>query len=166
MEKLVRKLPEDSSELTPIPQTLSSAKFFNGNFRGADFKRRDLRRSTFMFCTFDEADMTDADCSGAEFYGSSFRETNCHGTNFKDAKMMATLFEPSDFYGMTMTFVCQTFQHMKVSRQVWDGFMFFGMGMMIPPKDSDGFDPRDAMIAAMGREYFVEYFEKFKARTL
>ena len=166
MTRIVRETPEIDEPKAVMPHQLSNAKFFNQNFSGLDFKRKDMRRSTFWYCSFDDADMSEAECTGAEFYGSSFRRTNCRGTNFKDAKLSGTIFEPSDFYGMTMTYVCQTYQDMKVSRAVWDGFMFFGMGLMIPPKDADGFDPRNSMIAAMGRDYYLEYFEKFKARTL
>jgi hypothetical protein len=154
------------SELSEIPQVLSNKKFYNQNFRGADFNKRDMRRSTFMYCTFDGADMSEADCTGSEFYGSSFRETNCRATNFKDANLHATLFEPSDCYGMTLTFNCSTFQDVKISRVWWDAFLFCLCGLMIPAKDGEGFDPRSAIINAIGREHFIALAEKFKQRTL
>jgi len=157
--------PISIADPVTIPAVMSNKKFYNQNFKGADLKKRDLRRSTFMYCTFDECDMTETDCTGCEFFGSSFRQTNCHHTNFKDAKLHATLFEPSDCYGMTITLTCHTFQDMKIARVWWDGLMFFLCGLLIPPRDAEGFDPRDAVISALGPEYFVRNSEKFKARN-
>lgn len=154
------------ADKTPIPAIMSNTKFFGANFSGADLRKRDLRRSTFMQCNFDGADLTEADGSGSEFYGSTFRQTNLHGCNFKDAKLHGTVFEPSDCYGMTLTMHCQTFTDVKISRVWWDAFVFILCGLMVPEKDADGFDPRDGVIHAIGRDYFVRQYEKFKARTL
>jgi hypothetical protein len=159
-------LMRDGPLAQDLPFNMAGQKFFNQNFRGMDFAKRDLRRCTFLHCCFDDADLTEADCTGSEFHGSTLRNTICRNTNFTLAKLHGTVFEPSDFYGMTMTFVCETFQDMKMARNVWNGYVFFALGLIKPPLDDDGFDPRHALIESMGREYFLEHFRKFKDRTL
>ena len=133
---------------------LSRQKFYQVDFSGQDLSRLKLRQSLFHRCNFDDADMTEADCEGSEFFGSSFRRTVMYRTNCKDAKLAATVFEPKDCFGITLTMQCKTFDKMKVSPMWWYSFLMFG-AMMIPGTVAECDEMQNRLIQAVGPERYV-----------
>lgn len=140
-------------------------KFYSQDFSGLDLTNKKMRQSMFMNCKFDGANLTEADCEGSDFFGSSFRETICYRTNFKDAKLAGTLFEPKDCFGMTITMQCQTFDGMRVSPIWLYGWLIFAT-MMRPVKMPAGEDLMNGVIAAIGAERYVKLRSMFTKRDL
>src|ERR1039458_9424440 len=115
---------------------LSRQRYYSVDFSGQDLSKLKMRQGLFERCNFDNADMTEADCEGSEFFGSTFRETIMYRTNAKDAKLAATIFEPKDAFGLTITLSCKTFSKMKISPQWWYCFLMFA-SLMSPGTDED-----------------------------
>lgn len=147
------------------PEDLCRKRFYNRDFKGKNLVKRKLRQSLFMQCNFDEADMSEADCEGSEFFGSTFRNTICYRTNFKDAKLAGTLFEPKDCFGITLTLQCKTFDGMKVSPLWWWGWIFFGT-MLHPLTKLGQDDLRDGLIAHIGTERYLKLVSMFGKRDM
>lgn len=104
---------------------LSKQRFYGRDFSGQDLRRASMRGSLFSNCKFDDADMSEADCTGADFQGSSFEQTNCYRTNFKDAVLAGTKFNPRDCFGMTITLQCRTFQGVRVGALWFYAWLLF-----------------------------------------
>jgi uncharacterized protein YjbI with pentapeptide repeats len=138
---------------------LSRQKFYGVDYSGQDLSRMRMRQSLFHRCNFDNADMTETDCEGSEFFGSTFRDTVMYRTNCRDAKLAATVFEPKDCFGITLTMQCKTFDKMKVSPMWWYTFLMFG-SLMLPGSVADQEELQNRLIQAIGTERYV------KLRTL
>lgn len=142
---------------------LSRGKYYNRNFSGCDLSSCKMNFSMFYQCVFDQADMSNANCEGSDFTGSSFRDTICYRTNFKDAKLATTIFEPKDCFGMTLTLQCKTFENIKVSQIWWLGFLFFAT-MMIPAERPIKEPFKDNLIAMIGPERWAKLRSLFGKR--
>lgn len=134
---------------------LSRQKYYGVDFSQQDLRKAKLRQSTFHRCVFDEADMTEAECEGSEFVGSTFRNTICYRTNFKDAKLAATIFEPKDCFGMTLTLQCATFTNMKVSSMWWMVWLMFASMMKPGASTKEEEALQNSLITAVGTERYV-----------
>ena len=155
-----------SVALSEVTIELSRQKFYGVDFSGKNLAKKKMRQSLFMSCKFDGADMTEADCEGSEFVGSTFRDTICYRTNFKDAKLAGTIFEPKDAFGMTITLQCQTFNNMKISALWFYAWLIFG-SLMTPLKlPAGGENLMDGIIAAIGAERYVKLRSMFAKRDL
>lgn len=145
---------------------LSRQKFYSEDFSMQDLRKVKLRQSTFHRCNFDGADMTEAECEGSEFSGSSFRNTNCYRTNFKDAKLGATIFEPKDCFGMTLTLQCSTFTNMKISTVWWMVWVMFA-SMMKPGRSvAEEEALQNQLITAVGSEQYVRLRSHLQKREV
>ncbi len=153
---------------------LSKQRFYGEDFGGQNLSRLKLRGSLFNCCSFDNADMSETDCEGAEFFGSTFRDTVCYRTNFANAKLAGTTFEPKDCMGMTLTLSCHTFEGMRVSRIWFLCWLLLGT-MMKPMKmasaDSPLLRPIDedllnGLIGAIGGGQYVKLRALFSKRDL
>jgi hypothetical protein len=157
-----------SAQLSVVPidyrkEDLSRKKFYSVSFAGQDLTKCNLRNSLFFKCNFDSANLTEANCEGSEFTGSSFRGTNCYRTNFRNAKLAATIFEPSDAMGMTITLECKALQDMRVSPLYFYAWLIFALmlhpiGIATPIKDD--------IIAAIGAERYVKLKALFAKREI
>lgn len=154
----------------PVPylvdEDLCRRKFYSRDFTGAKLYKKRMRQSLFYRCIFDDADMTEADCEGSEFTGSTFRRTNCYRTNFKDAKLGATLFEPKDCFGMTVTLQCKTFEQMKVSPLWWNIWLMLATMMHPVQPLAPGPLMEEKLIAFIGAEKYVKLRSMLKGREL
>lgn len=146
-------------------EKLSGYVFNKRDFSGADLKEKCLKGSIFHDCNFDGADLSFADCSGCDFLGSTFRKTKCYKTNFKDSKLAATVFEPEDCFGMTITLQCSTFKNMRVSQLWWYGWLVF-LSYMIPVSKSveEEESIKSILVSAMGVERYVRLRAMFQRR--
>jgi len=133
---------------------LSRQKHYGVDFSGQNLSRLRMKQSLFHRCNFDNADMTEADCEGSEFFGSTFRDTVMYRTNCKDAKLAATIFEPKDAFGLTVTLQCKTFDKMKVSPMWWYTFICLAT-LMLPGNVKDQELMINALIQAIGPERYV-----------
>lgn len=121
------------------------------DFSGQDFSKQDLSHRKFIHCNFDRCNLSYADASYSEFTGCSMKQTNCAFTNFMMSSFQYAKFYPSDCYGMTMTFRCQTYKNMEISELWWYGYRMFSLLMI--PENKHNFDLRDHDIGWMGRKY-------------
>jgi uncharacterized protein YjbI with pentapeptide repeats len=145
-------------------EDLSRQKIFSRDFSGQKLSHAKMRSSLFHRCNFDRADMTEADCEGSEFLGSTFRETICYRTNFKDAKLAGTVFEPKDCFGMTVTLQCKTFDGVKVSPLWW---MMWAMFLTImKPEKLNGEDLIDRAILMIGPDRYLKLKTLLQKREL
>lgn len=146
-------------------QGMSGVLFDNVSFAGAYLAGRDLSGSAFIKCNFDAADLTDANCSRSEFTGSSFRRSICTRTNFAGAKLGATVFEPDDCYGMTITLTCETFKNASVGQMQWFSWLMFlaSMATTLGPVKTD---LRGGLLALIGAERYVKLKALFARREM
>jgi hypothetical protein len=142
---------------------LVGGRYEKEDFAGNDFRGQPLAGMVFHQCNFDGCNFTDVDCTGTDFSGSSFRKAICTRTNFRNAKLANTVFEPADCYGMTLTMDCKTFENMRVSQLWWYGWLLFGT-MMIPAVGPVPGNLRDVLIGAIGAERFVKLRDLFTRR--
>lgn len=135
------------------------------SFDGEDLRRRDLSNSTFKNCSFDHADLSYANCSNSRFPGSTFRKSILYCSNFMNAKLAATVFEPDDAYGITLSLTCDIFQDMHVGQQWWYCFLLLAT-LMDPAKGPVKEDLKGQLIAAIGAERYVRLSAMFKRREI
>ena len=148
------------SQTAPVPTT----KVDRGeDYTGNNFRHGNLAHRRFENCVFDGADMSYCDCTGAQFIGCSFKETLCYRTNFRDAVLAASAFEPADCYGMTITLTCKTFQNVKISQQWWMGWLMF-LTSMLPAKTPIKDDLHGKLIELIGAERYVRLKSMFERR--
>lgn len=140
---------------------LSRQRFYGRDFTGMDLRRAAMRSSLFMNCNFTNADMAEADCSGSDFQGSIFEQTNCYRTNFKDAVLANTKFNPKDCFGMTVSLQCKTFKGMKVGALWFFAWLLFAT-MMHPFGSEAGLV--DRVVEAIGAERWVKLKAVFGKR--
>ncbi len=140
---------------------LSRQRFYSRDFSGQDLRKVSMRGSLFSSCNFDSADLSEADCTGSDFQGSSFDQTTCYRTNFKDATLAGTRFNPKDCFGMTLTLQCKTFQGMKVGALWFYAWLLFAT-MMHPFGDTS--DMVDRVVTAIGPERWVKLKALFGKR--
>jgi uncharacterized protein YjbI with pentapeptide repeats len=141
----------------------SRQRFYSTDFSGQDLRRAQMRSSVFYNCKFDNADMTEADCTGSEFTGSSFEQTNCYRTNFRDAALAGTHFNPKDCMGMTITLSCKTFKGMKVGALWFYAYLLFAT-MMHPFGTETSSTLVDKVIDAIGTDRWVKLKALFGKR--
>ena len=146
-------------------RVLTGVEIENEDFRTQDLSHQDMSHSRFRRCNFDDANMSFVNGEGTSFIGSSFRRTNCYRFNAKDAELGATIFEPSDCYGMTVTLQCKTFTEMNVSKQWWYCWLIL-LTLMRPILRIGEDEIRDMLIAHIGAERYVRLRDKFRQRDL
>lgn len=114
-----------------------------------------MRNSLFMNCNFNEADMSEADCTGSDFQGSSFEGTKCYRTNFRDAVLAGTKFNPKDCFGMTISLSCKTFKGMRVGALWFYAWLLFAT-FMRPYGSEESPGLVDKVIEAIGGDRWVK----------
>jgi hypothetical protein len=147
-------------------QDLSRQKFYSRDFSNQDLRRANMRNSLFLSCNFDGADLTEVDATGSEFTASTFRKTNMYRANFKDAKLGATVFEPSDCFGITLTLQCRTFDGMKISPLWFYMWLMFATMMKVGPLQNSSGSPMDDLITSIGAERYVKLNQLLKRREI
>ena len=141
----------------------SEKEYKDQDFTGQDLRGQDLSDHVFLRCDFTRADLTGANCTNSSFVGSVFRDTLLTNVNFTNANLGATVFEPADCYGMTVTLQCKTFLNMRVSRQWWLCWAMLHT-LMLPSDDTESL--RDKLIAVIGAVRYVKLKELFARRDL
>lgn len=151
---------------TALVENLSGVAFEGRNFDGMNLRKRKMTHSRFINCSFDRCDMTEADCEWCDFTGSTFRQSVCYRTNFKDAKLAGTVFEPVDCYGMTLTLQCDTFRGLTISQQHWFSWLMFAMMMKPAENGPVKIDLWERLITTIGAERYVRLKDLFARRNL
>lgn len=141
--------------------SLTGRTFEGRDFGGENLRQADLHNSKFTRCNFDGVDMSFANCEGSNFAGSSFRGAICYCTNFKDARLGATIFEPKDCYGMTVTLKCGTFQNMHVSK-LWYYCWLIMATLMVAPEP----EMKSLVIGVIGAEKYTRLRNLFARRDV
>lgn len=151
---------------TPIrEERLSGVRFDGKDFSGRDLRKMSLKGSVFHNCNFDGVDLSHVDCEGSDFSGSTFRRTICYYTNFRNARLANTVFEPADAYGVTFTMHCKTFENMKISPLYWYAWLMFATQMW--PQQKPGEDNiKDLLIGMIGATRYQKLRDLFSRRDL
>jgi len=144
---------------------LKDHRIEGANFSDQNFRSADLSGKEFVNCNFDRADLSMADCSRSSFVGCTFRKSICYRTNFMNSSLGATVFEPVDCMGMTVTLECRTFQNMQVSQQ-WALCWLYLFTFMLPSNDGPVKNIRDLVIGIIGAERFVKIKYLFARRDI
>lgn len=140
--------------------------YVDEDFSGKDFRGESLSGAVYHQCSFDGANLSEVDCSYSDFSGSTFRNTNCYRTNFAHSKLAATVFEPSDCYGMTMTFECKTFENMRISQLYWYSWLMFAASM-VPASGPVKDDIKSLLIGGViGAERYIKLRDLFRRRDM
>lgn len=148
-----------------VESQLSGKRFRGADFSGRDLSHCDLSRSEFLGCNFDRADLTRADCEGADFTGSTFRDSILYRTNFKDAVLAGTAFEPKDCFGVTITMECRTFRDMRVGG-LWYYCWLILLSLTFPEGFPGAEEIRDRLIGLIGAERYVRLKAMFQRREM
>jgi uncharacterized protein YjbI with pentapeptide repeats len=143
---------------------LSNQTFNRVDFSGQDLQGVNMSHSKFSGCNFNKANLSGNDCSYSKFNGSLMIGTKCRNTNFAHSTL-GCAFRPSDAFGVTLTFRCETFRGMVTSALWWYCWVYFAL-LMIPDKDSDGVNPKDALIASIGLQKYLRLKRMFIEREL
>lgn len=158
-------LATTNKQQLPAEMPRPQRRFDSISFEGQDLKNQDLSGSVFTNCNFDNADLREANCSRCDFTGSTFRHTLLTRTNFAQSKLAATVFEPNDCYGMTITLECRTFQNARIGQLHWYSWLMFLASMeplSFPVKDK----LRDNLLALIGAERYVKLKTMFAQREM
>jgi len=142
---------------------LCRKRFYSVSFADQDLSGLKMTNSLYFRCDFDRANMSETDCTGSEFTGSSFRQTNCYRTNFTNAKLGNTIFEPKDLMGATFTMTCQTFDGARVSA-LWIFGMFMFIAMMKPTGTTEPII--ENLKAMIGAERYIKLRGLFQKRDI
>jgi len=146
-------------------QSLTRQRFEKVDFSGQDLEKADLSFSVFHGCNFDGANMSESNCEGCDFTGSTFRRTKMYRLNGRNAKFAATIFEPIDCYGITLTFDCLTFQSVHIGQLWW--YAILSMIASMWPAPAPVKEPlRDNLIALIGAQRYVKLKQMLQARQL
>lgn len=148
-----------------MQENLSGVKFEGHDFSTQNLAKANMKGSIFRSCIFDRADMTEADCEGSDFSGSTFRKTLLTYANFRKAKMAATVFEPDDCYGITLTFDCKTFENVHIGQMWWYSWLTLTAAMLPAGKPVPG-DLRAGLIALIGATRYLKLRDMFQRRNL
>lgn len=135
--------------ITTGAKNFRGLKLPDADFTGMDLKNADFRGCSLKLAKFNNANLTYANFESANCYGADFTDAILHRTNFKDANLSSVIFKPKDAFGITVTLECKSFQDMKITRNWWAGWLFYGLIMEVPDKDA-----RDRLIQAMGVDYW------------
>lgn len=146
-----------------LPEKLHGITVEGYDFSGRDLRGKDLSRSIFRQCNFDRANLSNCNCQGSNFTGSSFRKAVLYRTDFKEAVLAATVFEPEDCYGMTITLNCKTFENMTVGQLWWYGWLLFAT-MMYPVTEPVKGDIRALLIGTIGAERYAKLVQLWRKR--
>lgn len=147
-----------------MQEILTGLKFEGHDFSGQNLTKANMKGSIFRSCNFDRTDMTEADCEGSDFSGSSFRKSLLTYANFRKAKLAATIFEPDDCYGITLTFDCKTFENMNVGQIWWYSWLTITASMLPVNKPVPG-DLRGGLIALIGARRYLKIRDRFQRRN-
>lgn len=154
-----------TGKVLTLPENFSGIRVKEQDYHGRDFRGKNLSGSEFLRCNFDGADLTEVNCSNSSFVGSTFRDTICYRTNFMDANLGATIFEPKDCYGMTISLTCRTFTNMHIGQLWWFAWLIFATQM----KPADGpvkEDIRSLLIGMIGAARYTKLKALFQGRDL
>lgn len=89
-------------------------KFYDKDFSSQDLTHADFRGCTLVSCNFNHSDLSYATFEGANCYRSSFVQSRLYHANFKDAVTAEVIMDPRDFFGVTLSISCDTFDKMTL----------------------------------------------------
>lgn len=143
---------------------LSNQLFTKIDFSGQDLRTVPMHHSKFLNCNFDRANISGNDCSHSKFAGSSMVDILCRDTDFAHSTLNC-IFKPKDAFGMTVTLRCETFRGMIVSAFWFYCWQQFSL-LMLAEKDSEGIDPKAALIASLGTSKYLTLKRMFREREI
>ena len=116
-------------------KTWYNKKLYNHDFSGQNLSHADFRCASLMGCNFNDADLSYANFEGANLRNATLVGKRCYRTNFKDAALAGSAFEPKDAFGATFTFACEAFDGMKPAKLWW--YMWLMMLLRMHPPEVD-----------------------------
>lgn len=141
-------------------QRLTQVDFSSQNLTEANFSE-----AVLVSCNFDSSNLSYADFTRAKVYRCTFRQSKLYHTNFKDAHLAYSLFDPRDFFGMTVTLHCETFDKVKMPSKVYQAAWLFYLLIMDVPEELK--EKIRVMIKELvGEERFKALHRHFQNRAL
>lgn len=132
-------------------------KCFSHDFSGQDLSRMSFNHGTFVTCNFRGCDLTQTTFVGANCYGSDFKDAIMDRTNFKDAVLASSIFDPKYIFGVTLTMTCDTFANMKIGRTALLYWVYMPLLM-----DSADKELTDKLVNAIGTDQFLALNKVFR----
>jgi len=126
-----------ATQITTVRSDRSGKHFYNRkllnyDFSGQKLDHADFRCASLIGANFDDADLSYANFEGANLRGASLKGTRCYRTNFKDACLAMSDFEPKDAFGITFTFACESFDGAKPAKLWWYMWLMMLLRMKSP----------------------------------
>jgi hypothetical protein len=110
----------------------TNKKFFGKDFSDMDLSNADFRGCTLCECKFVNSDLTKADMRGSNCWGADFTNSIMFRTDFKDAILAKSIFDPKRIFGVTLTISCDTFEGVKIGRNALLYWLYMPLLMQLP----------------------------------
>jgi len=149
-------------------QVFTNRKFYDEDFSNRDLVQSDFRGCTLFNCKFDHSDLAYANFEQANCYRSTFRRTRLYHTNFRNAVLAQTVMDPRDFFGVTVSITCDTFDKMELSHQ-WKLAWLYQLLLTTPDTSKpDRLNEKieKLMIEEIGEERFRSLVKIFENRQI
>lgn len=149
-------------------KSFANQKFYRRDFSGQDLSHADFRCATLCECKFVNADLSYANMEGANCYRADFTGAKLYRTNMRDAVLAQAIMKPKDFFGVTLTMVCEAFDGAKVNSIWWYSWLYLALAMDGP---LDATDPKEQevtrkkLIDTIGKERYEALCRLFGQRS-
>jgi hypothetical protein len=117
------------------PAQFRGLKLHGVDFSGMDLEKADFRSAACPYANFENTNCKMLNAEGANFTMTKWAGSNLHRANLKDATLSdADMRGVKDFFGVTITLECRTWQGVKLDPGFWYGWLFYGL-LMEPPTE-------------------------------
>jgi len=138
-------------------------KLHSANFSGMDLEKADFRGASLAYANFSGANCKFANFESANLTFTKWDDGNLHRANLKEAILSdADMSKVSDFFGVTITMECSSFQGLKLPEGFWWGWVYYAAGLMEPPSE----EAKEKLLLAMGIETYKVLREQYANRRL
>lgn len=148
-------------------KNFSNQKFYQRDFSNQDLSHANFMGATLAECKFVNSDLSYANMEATNCFRADFTGSKLYRTNFRDAVLAQAIFKPKDFFGCTITLVCEAFDGAQLGAIWWYSWLYLAMAMDGP---IDGSEPkekvRERLVTAMGQEKYEALRKLFGARTI
>lgn len=138
-------------------------KLNGADFTGMDLEKADFRSASLPFAIFDNANCKFANFENAELTLTRWNGANLHRANLKDATLSdADMSLVTDFFGVTITLECRSFQGLRLPPGFWYGWLYYAGGLMVPPSE----EVKEKLMLVMGPERYKVLREQYANRRM
>lgn len=167
MEQNQTTAPPRSNSKSHPTKNFANQKFYQRDFSNQDLSHANFMGATLAECKFNNCDLSYANMEATNCFRADFTGAKLYRTNFRDAVIAQAIMKPKDFFGCTITLVCEAFDGTQLNAVWWYSWLYLAMAMDGPV---DGSEPkekaRERLVTALGAERYEALRRMFGARTI